>query len=687
MTGYGIEYWYIDLFKAHELGHLKNFQANELGRFAIIDRVQVINPHDEEKGGREIDRLQPSSLREAAWIEAMAKHGIAEFPMRVFAYCKIAPDRNASGVTPEAHESIFSGASAAVLPQARTLAERLEYDPHVRLLIVHADDLAVTHAVNEAFINSLETGLINSGSVMVPGPWFPEVAAFARAHPEADIGLHLTLTSERTAYRWGPAASRTEVPSLVDQQGYFHRTWTSETRVNPREVEVELRAQIEKAYAAGVCPTHLDSHDHRLQMSGRDCSKLYLRLGREYDLPVFVARDWFTQFPYLQLSLAPHDVVIDHTVTIGPEIAPEQWPAYYRHAVESLRPGVTEFVIHPGLDNAELQAFSADRPSWGAAWRQRDFDFFTSEEFRALLAKHDIRLITWREIGARLREIERYPVDGWKGGCEEETLEAKTRRLTAELEARTGEHEMLLARIAEHRGDNERLKAELADRTAESEQLRSKIQLVLDSTSWKLTEPLRFVGRRLQWLRRLMQKGGTGRPVLKVLASPYLENSENNHQVLLYRSMENLGVQVTNFSVRRLLFEPWDIWHLHWPEHWPEPLLNAPKASSILLRLLRFWLKLKLARTKNTKIFWTVHNLRPHERDHPLLERFFWWIFLPSVDGMICMSHSSRRLLYDQHPRAKKHPIFIIPRGHYRGAYPDFDERGKGTLHIGREAG
>src|SRR5216684_1107457 len=117
----------------------------------------------------------------------------------------------------------------------RTLAERTGYGPHTRLLIVHTDDLAVTHAVDAAFINGLGTGLINSGSVMVPCPWFCEIAEFARAHPEADIGLHLTLTSERTAYRWGPTAARTEVPSLVDRQGYFHQTWTSDTRINPHD--------------------------------------------------------------------------------------------------------------------------------------------------------------------------------------------------------------------------------------------------------------------------------------------------------------------------------------------------------------------------------------------------------------------------------------------------------------------
>jgi predicted glycoside hydrolase/deacetylase ChbG (UPF0249 family) len=169
---------------------------------------------------------------------------------------------------------------------------------------------------------------------------------------------------------------------------------------------VELRAQIEKAYAAGLSPTHLDSHQYRLQQGGRDLFSIYLRLGREYRLPVFIARNWFAQWPYLELPPIQNDMVIDHTVTLDREIAPEEWPEFYRQAIENMPPGVTEFVIHPGLDDPELQAFSADRPSFGAAWRQRDFDFFTSVEFRALLAKNDIRLINWREISTQLQQRE-----------------------------------------------------------------------------------------------------------------------------------------------------------------------------------------------------------------------------------------------------------------------------------------
>ena len=86
---------------------------------------------------------------------------------------------------------------------AQTLADRLGYPPGTKLVIVHADDLGETHAVNAAAIQSLEAGTVNSASMMVPCPWFPEIADYAKSHPGADFGLHLTVTSERVYYRWG----------------------------------------------------------------------------------------------------------------------------------------------------------------------------------------------------------------------------------------------------------------------------------------------------------------------------------------------------------------------------------------------------------------------------------------------------------------------------------------------------
>ena len=279
-----------------------------------------------------------------------------------------------------------------------SLAERLGFPRDAKLLIVHADDVGVTHSVNAATIQGLESGLVNSASLMVPCPWFPEIADYAKSHPDADLGLHLTLTSERVYYRWGPVASKDRVPSLVDENGYFHHDWKPTTRINPKEVDLELRAQIDRAYAMGIRPTHLDSHQYRLFDNGKELFEVVVRIAHDYKLPVFVARDWFADRPYLEKTLSPADIVIDHTITIDPSVAPDKWAGFYKTALKNLQPGVTEFVIHLGFADDELKSATRERDTWGAAWRQRDFDFFTSPEFRQLLAEQNIKLVTWREI-------------------------------------------------------------------------------------------------------------------------------------------------------------------------------------------------------------------------------------------------------------------------------------------------
>jgi predicted glycoside hydrolase/deacetylase ChbG (UPF0249 family) len=282
---------------------------------------------------------------------------------------------------------------------AQTLAERLGYPADTKLIIVHADDLGETHAVNAAAMKALESGAVNSASLMVACPWFPEIADYAKSHPDADFGLHLTLTSERVYYRWGSVAPEDKVPSLVDANGYFHHDWDENQRINAKDVEIELRAQVERALAMGVHPTHLDSHQYRLIMNGKELFDAMLRVAHDYKLPVFVTRDWFAEHPYLQSSLGPGNVVIDHTVTIEPTVPPEKWADFYLAALKNLAPGVTEFVIHPGFDDEELRAATRERSTWGSAWRQRDYDFFTSEPFRQTLAQEKIKLVTWRELG------------------------------------------------------------------------------------------------------------------------------------------------------------------------------------------------------------------------------------------------------------------------------------------------
>lgn len=289
----------------------------------------------------------------------------------------------------------MSGASA------QSLVERLGYPAGTKVIIIHADDLGETHAVNAAATQALERGAVNSASMMVPCPWFPETADFAKSHPDADLGLHLTLTSERVYYRWGPVAPGDQVPTLIDENGYLRHDWDDHPRIDPKQVEIELHAQVERALRMGVHPTHLDSHQYRLIMNGKELFDAMLRVAHDYKLPVFVTRDWFAQYPYLASSIGPDDVVLDHTVTIDPDVPAQKWVDFYLTALKNLQPGVTEFVIHPGFDDEELRAATRERPTWGAAWRQRDYDFFTSEEFRQALQRENIKLITWRELARR----------------------------------------------------------------------------------------------------------------------------------------------------------------------------------------------------------------------------------------------------------------------------------------------
>src|SRR6204780_2438878 len=134
---------------------------------------------------------------------------------------------------------------------SQTLVERLGFPPGTKLLVVHADDLGETHSVNAAAIKALEGGTINSASLMVSCPWFPEIADYAKSHPDADFGLHLTLTSERVYYRWGPVAPADKVPSLVDQNGYFHHEWKEGEHIDAKHIEIELGGQIGGALARG----------------------------------------------------------------------------------------------------------------------------------------------------------------------------------------------------------------------------------------------------------------------------------------------------------------------------------------------------------------------------------------------------------------------------------------------------
>src|SRR5829696_3009290 len=293
-----------------------------------------------------------------------------------------------------------------LLVEARSqtsVAERFGYPRDAKLLIVHADDLGMAHSVNTATMKAFETGLVNSGSIMVPCPWLPEIAAYARANPQVDLGLHLTLTSEWTSFRWGPLSAKDRVSSLLDKDGYFRLTESeAAAQADPKHVEMEITAQIERARALGIQPTHLDSHMGTLYQN-KELFEIFLRVARTQKLPVRVARTWFSRADFLPSVLSQDDVYIDRILDIDPTVAPQDWAKFYSDALKKLEPGVTEVVIHLAYDDAEMRAATANHPDWGAAWRQRDFEFFTSDVFRKILQENNIKLITYRELGKLLK--------------------------------------------------------------------------------------------------------------------------------------------------------------------------------------------------------------------------------------------------------------------------------------------
>lgn len=281
--------------------------------------------------------------------------------------------------------------------QTKTIAERLGYPPDAKLLIIHADDLALARSVDMASFAALERKAASSASVMVPCPWFTEVATYARAHPDHDIGLHLTHTSEWKTYRWAPVASKDQVPGLLDPSGYL---WPDVPGVaknaKPEEVEREIRAQVELAIRSGLKPTHLDTHMGTL-FAKPEFFAAYLKVAHEFGIPAFVPRVAGASQQLLGM-LRESDIVLDGFAMAGPQVKPEGWKEYYAGVVRTLKPGVTEVIVHLAYDDAESQAVMVDHPDYGAAWRQRDFDVITSPEFKKLLEENHVILIGWKDL-------------------------------------------------------------------------------------------------------------------------------------------------------------------------------------------------------------------------------------------------------------------------------------------------
>lgn len=295
----------------------------------------------------------------------------------------------------------------AQVDPSKTLAEQLGYPADARLLIIHADDLGVAHSKNAAATSAWEKNGINSASIMVPTPWFPEIAHYANKNPEFDLGLHLTLTAEWQFYKWDGVLPSNEISTLLNEENYFYPTVADVVaNADPAEIENEIRAQVERAYQFGLNPTHLDSHMGTL-FSHPEFFEAYLRVGEEYKLPVLVPDNWIENAMFsddeardriMRLS-EEYPVHVQQVIMLTSETPESDWFETYDAAIKNLEPGLNEILLHPGYDNAEMNAMTINyHHNFGAEWRQRDYDYFTSQRVKDLLEDENIQLVTWRQI-------------------------------------------------------------------------------------------------------------------------------------------------------------------------------------------------------------------------------------------------------------------------------------------------
>ncbi|MBC7745052.1 MAG: polysaccharide deacetylase family protein [Flavobacterium sp.] len=288
--------------------------------------------------------------------------------------------------------------------QQKTIQERLGYSKKTKLVIIHADDMGVSQSENAATFFAMEKGSVSSGSIMMPCPWMGDVAAYAKTHPNADFGLHLTLTSEWKNYKWGTVTPVNQAVSLVNKNGYFYSAVDSLHKFGRvEEVEKEIRAQIERAKQFGIDPTHLDSHMGSLYASP-EYLQIIIKMGRDYKIPVMLNRDGFKAAFNIDLSkyISEKEVEVDKIFMAEPKDFNNGMDNFYTGVLKSLQPGLSCILLHAAYDNAEMQAVTVDHPEYGAAWRQADFDFFTSEKCRDLIKEQNIKVITWKEIRDKL---------------------------------------------------------------------------------------------------------------------------------------------------------------------------------------------------------------------------------------------------------------------------------------------
>jgi predicted glycoside hydrolase/deacetylase ChbG (UPF0249 family) len=283
----------------------------------------------------------------------------------------------------------------------------LGFAPGARVLIIHADDVGFSHASNVAAFEAMTRGSLTCASTLVPAPWFMETARLAQKHPEADIGVHMTLTAEYELYRW---RSMTGHPSLHAPDGGMWRDVAGVMQhVDIDVAHAELRAQISHALEMGIDVTHIDTHMGTVMLP--KYMPPYVDLAIEFRIPIFFIRPSERRLAALGVDagvygeqtrkLEAHgypllDNIIVQTLS---EVAPEDKERQFKERFANLRPGLTHFLCHPAAPGDELEAMAPN----DCRHRAKEYELFRTRDIRDYCESIGITLIGYREIRDRLR--------------------------------------------------------------------------------------------------------------------------------------------------------------------------------------------------------------------------------------------------------------------------------------------
>lgn len=292
-----------------------------------------------------------------------------------------------------------------------------------RYLIINADDFGMCRGANLAVMDLLkdEKSAITSSTIMAPCAWAPEACKFAAENPELGIGVHLTLTSEWSKYRWAPVNTK-NTDSLRDEEGFmWHESDQVEKHVDIDEVEGEIRAQIERCKKLGLTnPSHLDNHMGSLYgiETGRfELLQLTLTLAGEYGLPFRMPGN----VTDAMMGNSMLDINVDKSliemvfgkilefakmnkVAIPDYLIPNEWGGpqdeSYENFVEyvydlyaNLPEGITETYMHPSLETDDLKGTTGK-------WNRRVWEYriLKDPKTRQHIEAHGIKLINYRDL-------------------------------------------------------------------------------------------------------------------------------------------------------------------------------------------------------------------------------------------------------------------------------------------------